>query len=67
MLIGIDGNEANIQNRVGVNEYAFQVLWGLWRLVNPEREKDSEKKMPKDRHNYTQKHSLRPIVIHVSP
>lgn len=26
MLIGIDGNEANIQKRVGVNQYAFELL-----------------------------------------
>lgn len=32
MVIGIDGNEANIGNRVGVNEYAFQIIWGLWKL-----------------------------------
>ena len=31
MLIGIDGNEANIQNRVGVNQYAFEILWGIAR------------------------------------
>lgn len=32
MLIGIDGNEANIEKRVGVNEYAFELLWALYRL-----------------------------------
>lgn len=32
MLIGIDGNEANIQNRVGSNIYAFEVLWHLYKL-----------------------------------
>jgi glycosyltransferase involved in cell wall biosynthesis len=32
MIIGIDGNEANIKNRVGVNTYAFELLWGLWKL-----------------------------------
>lgn len=32
MIIGIDGNEANIENRVGVNVYAFEVLWGLYRI-----------------------------------
>jgi glycosyltransferase involved in cell wall biosynthesis len=32
MLIGIDGNEANIKNRVGVNQYAFELLQNLWRL-----------------------------------
>lgn len=26
MIIGVDGNEANVQNRVGVGEYAFELL-----------------------------------------
>ncbi len=29
MIIGIDGNEANIDNRVGVNVYAYQILKAL--------------------------------------
>lgn len=29
MIIGIDGNEANIKDRVGVNKYAFEMLGGL--------------------------------------
>ncbi|MBL7036658.1 glycosyltransferase family 4 protein [Candidatus Microgenomates bacterium] len=33
MIIGIDGNEANIKSRVGVNKYAFEVLWGLYKLT----------------------------------
>ena len=32
MLIGIDGNEANIPNRVGVNHYAFKLLHNLKKL-----------------------------------
>lgn len=32
MIIGIDGNEANIKNRVGVNRYAFEVLKNLHKL-----------------------------------
>lgn len=32
MNIGIDGNEANIKERVGVNTYAFELLWSLSRL-----------------------------------
>lgn len=32
MIIGIDGNEANVKNRVGVNKYAFEMLWGLQKL-----------------------------------
>lgn len=32
MIIGIDGNEANVEKRVGVNTYAFELLWSMWRL-----------------------------------
>ncbi|MDP3994871.1 MAG: glycosyltransferase family 1 protein [bacterium] len=32
MVIGIDGNEANIEKRVGVNMYAFDLLWSIWKL-----------------------------------
>ena len=32
MLIGIDGNEANIENRVGVNQYGYELLWSIYRL-----------------------------------
>ena len=32
MIIGIDGNEANVINRVGVNQYCFELLWGLYKL-----------------------------------
>lgn len=32
MRIGIDGNEANVSERVGVNTFAYEVLWGLYRL-----------------------------------
>ncbi|MEK7513381.1 MAG: glycosyltransferase family 1 protein [Patescibacteria group bacterium] len=31
MIIGLDANEANVLRRVGSNEYAFQVLWQLYR------------------------------------
>jgi len=30
--MAIDGNEANIENRVGVNQFAFEVLWGIYKL-----------------------------------
>ncbi|MDP3918177.1 MAG: glycosyltransferase family 1 protein [Candidatus Woesebacteria bacterium] len=36
MNIGIDGNEANVEDRVGVNKYAFEMLWGI--------KKENEKK-----------------------
>jgi glycosyltransferase involved in cell wall biosynthesis len=32
MIIGIDGNEANISNKVGVGQYAFKLLWHLYQL-----------------------------------
>lgn len=32
MIIGIDGNEANIENKVGVNQYAFELLWALGKV-----------------------------------
>jgi len=31
MIIGIDGNEANIKNRVGVNQYAFELLCYIYK------------------------------------
>ncbi|KKQ85689.1 MAG: Group 1 glycosyl transferase [Candidatus Woesebacteria bacterium GW2011_GWB1_38_8] len=31
MIIGIDGNEANIKEKVGVHQYAFELLWTLYR------------------------------------
>src|SRR5260221_7894321 len=34
ILIGIDGNEANINYRVGVNKYAYEILCGIHDLVN---------------------------------
>ena len=34
MLIGIDGNEANITSRVGVGQYAFNLLKNLYLLDN---------------------------------
>lgn len=32
MLIGIDGNEANVENRVGVNQYGYELLRSLFGL-----------------------------------
>ena len=32
MIIGIDGNEANIKNRVGINTYSYELLKNLWKL-----------------------------------
>ncbi len=32
MLIAIDGNEANVKNRVGSNRFAFEVIWHFFKL-----------------------------------
>jgi len=32
MKIALIGYEANIKNRVGSNQYAFELLWALWRV-----------------------------------
>ena len=37
MIIGIDGNEANISKRVGVHQYAYEILWGLYRGTSKKR------------------------------
>lgn len=34
MIIGIDGNEANVKNRVGVNVYAYDILCSVYQLQN---------------------------------
>lgn len=39
MIIGIDGNEANIENRVGVPQYAFEILCGLYRMERQKKNK----------------------------
>src|SRR3972149_950248 len=39
MIIGIDGNEANVKERVGINVYAFEIIWGLYNLVKNSRKK----------------------------
>lgn len=32
MLIGIDGNEANVIEKVGVSTYAYELLWNFYKL-----------------------------------
>jgi glycosyltransferase involved in cell wall biosynthesis len=34
VIIGIDGNEANIWKRVGVGRYAYEVLWQIYKIQN---------------------------------
>ncbi len=64
MIIGIDGNEANIVDRVGINEYAFQVLWNLQKLQekgeNPHKlivylKNKPNSDMPKETQNFKYK------------
>lgn len=33
MLIAIDGNEANLKTRVGVNRFACQIIWAIYKIV----------------------------------
>lgn len=37
MIIGIDANEANLKERVGVNQFAFEVIWEIYRQRAGER------------------------------
>lgn len=39
MLVGIDGNEANLEQRVGVHQYAYELLWAIYRMRNEWRDK----------------------------
>lgn len=41
MIIGIDGNEANVKERVGVNSYAFELLKSLRKLQGEWSERHS--------------------------
>jgi len=40
MIIAIDGNEANIKNRVGVNQFAFEVIWSIYQKTKAQKQKD---------------------------
>ena len=40
MRIGIDGNEANIENRVGVHQYAFEVMHAIYSNNKKKKTKD---------------------------
>ena len=42
MIIGIDGNEANVERKVGIGEYAYELLSEL-RKVTENREQATEK------------------------
>jgi glycosyltransferase involved in cell wall biosynthesis len=39
MIVGIDGNEANIEKRVGVNQYAYEILKGIAKLQDEWKDK----------------------------
>lgn len=41
MIIGIDGNEANVSQRVGVGWYAYELLWSLYRLQDIKNHKNT--------------------------
>jgi hypothetical protein len=33
LVIAIDGNEVNTLERVGVHQYSFNILWGIYNLI----------------------------------
>jgi glycosyltransferase involved in cell wall biosynthesis len=37
MIIGIDGNEANVRKRTGVHQYSYELLWALYNLLDKEK------------------------------
>lgn len=41
MLIGIDGNEANIKNRVGVNQYSYDLLCSIYEILKKQQKNGS--------------------------
>jgi glycosyltransferase involved in cell wall biosynthesis len=51
MIIGIDGNEANVSERVGVNTYAFELLKNLWKLQDEWKDKDELRVYLKEKPN----------------
>ncbi len=57
MIIGIDGNEANVQNKVGVGQYAFQLIWHIYKLDNQNQyiiylKSQPSNNLPKPRKNW---------------
>jgi glycosyltransferase involved in cell wall biosynthesis len=59
MVIGIDGNEANVENRVGVNQYAFELLHALYKLPESMKHKfyiylkeKPSSELPKEKENW---------------
>ena len=56
MLIGIDGNEANFEKKVGVHKQTYEILWGLYKL------EDTKKKAPQQLHSFSQESSSRELT-----
>lgn len=58
MIIGIDGNEANVEKKVGISEYAFELLQQFYQLQNPQiswnvyLKHQPNKAMPKSRNGW---------------
>ncbi len=58
MIIGIDGNEANVEKRVGVNTYTFEMLWGLYNIDKDQNsytiylKNTPQNDLPKERDNW---------------
>lgn len=61
MNIGIDGNEANIENRVGVNQYAYEIISNIYKLQDAKNQnlkiivylkENPRNDLPKERDNF---------------
>ena len=60
MLIGIDGNEANVDNRVGVGQYAYNLLLNLYKLDKKNKyiiylKEEPNSDLPKEKANWQYK------------
>ncbi len=52
MLIGIDGNEANVGKRVGIGEYACELLWQFYKISSADYRiflKTNPRSLPEER------------------
>ena len=57
MIIGIDGNEANVKNKVGVGQYAYNLLINLYKIDNENKyiiylKEKPQKGLPHQRPNW---------------
>lgn len=64
MKIGLDGNEANIQNRVGSGKYAYELIWQLANLANYSSSERSESRSS-DKQSSRQARTITNFVVYL--